>query len=150
MSAKLSLLPRTVPEKRAQKAPSGRYIAIVDDDEPVRRAFARLLRAYSFQVQTYGSGREFLDSLSISVPACLIVDVQMDDMSGFELLLRLAAMGLKIPAVVVTARDEPDVRRECELCGAAALLIKPVEGQSLLKAIKTAMSTPAGRDAKDQ
>jgi FixJ family two-component response regulator len=150
VSAKLSLLPRAVPAKREQKVSSGRHIAIVDDDESVRRAFARLIRAYSFQVQTYGSGREFLDSLSTSVPACLIVDVHMEDMSGFELLLRLAAMGLKIPAVVVTARDEQEVRRDCELCGAAALLIKPIEGPSLLKAINTAMSTPAGRDVKGQ
>jgi len=138
-----------VPAKREQNAPSGKYIAIVDDDESVRRAFARLIRAYSFQAQTYGSGREFLDSLSTSVPACLLVDVHLDDMTGFELLRRLAAMGLKVPAVVITARDEPEVRRDCELCGVAALLVKPVEGLSLLKAIETAMSRPAGRDSRN-
>ena len=150
MTAKLSLLPRAMPEKREQNAGSGRYIAIVDDEGSVRRALARLLRAYSFQAQTYGSGSEFLDSLRTSVPACLIVDVQMDDITGFDVLRRLADMGLRIPAVVLTARDEPDVRRDSKLCGAAALLIKPVGVDSLLKAIENAMNRPTGRDAKGQ
>ena len=56
MSAILSLLSREVSSNREQNAFSGRYIAIVDDEESVRRAFARLIRAYSFHAQTYGSG----------------------------------------------------------------------------------------------
>jgi FixJ family two-component response regulator len=150
MTAKVTYLPRELPETREQKSAPVRSIAIVDDDEPVRRAFARLLRAYSFQTKIYDSGTEFLRSLNTSVPDCVIVDVHMDDMSGFELLLRLSYMGLRIPAVVVTARDEPGVQADCELCGGAALLIKPVEGQSLLNAIETAIGTAADRDARGQ
>jgi CheY-like chemotaxis protein len=59
-------------------------------------------------------------------------------------------MGLRIPAVVVTASDEPGEQADCELCGGAALLIKPVEGQSLLNAIETAIGTPADRGARGQ
>jgi FixJ family two-component response regulator len=116
-------------------------IAIVDDDEPVRRAMARLLGAYSFHVQTYPSGRAFLDSLKSGVPACLIVDLQMNDVTGLELLHHLAGTGLRIPTIVATADDEPGIRHRCKLAGAVAFLVKPVMSDPLLKAIKAAMAT---------
>jgi FixJ family two-component response regulator len=124
-------------------------IAIVDDHESVRRAMARLVGAYSsFQVQTYASGREFLDSLKISVPNCLIVDLRMKDMTGLELLHSLAGMGLRIPTIVATADDEPGMRHRCKLAGAVAFLVKPVMSDPLLDAIKTAMSAPERGDAR--
>jgi len=117
------------------------HIAIVDDDESVRRAMARLLGLYSFQVQTYPSGRDFLDSLTIGVPACLIVDLRMNDMTGLELLHHLAGRGLRIPTIVVTADDEPGMRHQCKLAGAVAFLVKLLMRDPLLEAIRTAMAT---------
>jgi FixJ family two-component response regulator len=123
-------------------------IAIVDDHEPVRRAMARLIRANSsFQVQTYASGREFLDSLKISVPNCLIVDLRMNDMTGLEVLHRLAGMGLSIRTIVATADDESGMRHRCKLAGAVGFLAKPVMSDQLLEAIKTAMSATKNGDA---
>jgi FixJ family two-component response regulator len=127
-----------VPENRAQSGISTRHIAIVDDDEAVCRALARLLRAFSHQVRTYRSGREFLNSLNIAVPTCVIVDLQMDDMTGLELLRNLADTGAKIPAIVVTAHDEAGMRHRCEAAGAAAFLVKPVMRDPLLDAIRAA------------
>lgn len=147
MTAKVTYLPHAVPENREQNASSGQYIAIVDDEESVCRAFARLLRAYSFRPQTYQSGPEFLDSLKSSVPACLIVDVHLGDINGFEVLRRLTDIGVKIPAIVLTARDEPGVQRDFALCGATVLLNKPVAGDALLNAIETAISTFGDCDA---
>ena len=123
------------------------YVAIVDDDDAVRRALARLLRAHSFHVRTYQSGREFLASLNIGVPACLIVDLQMDDMTGLELLHHLAGAGRRIPAIVVTARDEPGMDLY-QFPGAVALLIKPVMRDLLLQAIKAALSAPGSAGAQ--
>jgi FixJ family two-component response regulator len=124
-------------------------IAIVDDDESVRRAMARLIEAYSsFQVRIYASGREFLDSLKIGVPNCLIVDLRMNDMTGLQLLHSLAGMGLRIPAIVATADDEPGMRHRCKLAGAVAFLVKPVMSDPLLNAIKTAMSATEHGDAR--
>jgi FixJ family two-component response regulator len=114
-------------------------IAIVDDDESVLRAMARLVGAYSFQVQTYPSGRAFLDSLKIGVPSCLIVDLHMNEMTGLELLHHLAGTGLRIPTIVVTADDEPGMRHRCKLAGAVAFLVKPAMGDPMLEAIRTAM-----------
>ena len=68
MTATVTPLPRAVPAGHLQDAASPGYIAIVDDDESVRRALARLIGAYSFHVKTYQSGREFLSSLKLGVP----------------------------------------------------------------------------------
>ena len=119
---------------------STKHIAIVDDDASVRRAMARLLEAYSFQVQSYPSGREFLDSLTIGVPACLILDLRMDDMTGLELLHHLAGTSLRIPTIVVTADDDPGLRHRCKLAGALSFLVKPVMSKPLLEAIRAAMA----------
>jgi FixJ family two-component response regulator len=120
----------------------------VDDDESVRRALARLIGAFSFRVTTYQSGREFLDSLKIGVPACLIVDLQMEDITGLELLHRLAFMGLRIPAIVVTARDEPGIQHAWGIPDAPTFLVKPVMRDPLLRAINAAMSGRDGTDAQ--
>ena len=123
-------------------------IAIVDDDEPVRRALARLLEAYSFQVQTYPSGREFLASVKIEVPACLIIDLRMNDMTGLELLDHLDGIGLRIPTIVATADDDPGMQNRCKLAGAVAFLVKPVKRDPLLGAINAAMSAELRRRSK--
>ena len=113
------------------------HIAIVDDDEFVRRAMARLVRANSFRVKTYASGQEFLDSLTIGLPSSLILDLQMgSEISGLDLLDHLADRGVRIPTIIATARDEPEVRRRCELAGAVAFLVKPFTVDSLLEALK--------------
>jgi len=139
MSAKVTVLRHAVSANRKQNASSVTNIAIVDDEESVCLAFARLLRAYSFHPQTYRSVPEFLESLINSVPACVIIDVHLGDMNGFEVLRRVTGMGMNIPAIVLTARDESSVRRDFALCGATALLTKPVESNSLLNAIEAAI-----------
>jgi FixJ family two-component response regulator len=150
MTAKIALLVKSEPASREHIASSGKYVAMVDDEESVRRAFARLLRAYAFHPQTYHSGPEFLESLSKSVPACLIVDVHLGEMNGFDVLGRLNDLGMNIPAIVVTARNETGLQRDAALRGATALLIKPVDGNSLLKAIEAAISTSGQRNAESQ
>lgn len=142
MTSTVTPLPRAVPADHERDGASLGYIAIVDDDEAVRRAVTRLIRTFSYHFQTYGSGITFLDSLSTRVPACLIVDLQMDDMTGLELLHHLAVMGLRIPTIVVTARDESGIRHAPEISGALAFLVKPVMRDPLLKAIEAAMSAP--------
>jgi FixJ family two-component response regulator len=142
MTSTVTSLPRPVPPDPAQ------LVAIVDDDEAVRRALTRLVKAYSYSVQTYPSGREFLDSLKIGVPACLIVDLQMNDMTGLELLHHLARTGLRIPTIVATADDEPGMRHRCKLAGAVAFLVKPVMSDPLLEAIENAMSATENADAR--
>jgi FixJ family two-component response regulator len=115
-------------------------IAIVDDDVAVRKALARLLAACSFDVRSYGSAREFVDSAHPS-PQCLILDVQMPEVNGLELQRELRRAGHSVPTVFITAMDEPGLRERCLSAGATALLIKPLSGKSILDAIRQALQT---------
>ena len=76
------------------------YIAIVDDDASVRKALARLLGASALNPQTYASGQQFLKSLEHAVPRCLIVDLQMPEMTGLELHSELLRAGIEIPTIL--------------------------------------------------
>ncbi len=68
--------------------PSPTRIAVVDDDASVRKALARLLSASAFDIETYGSAREFLKSLKAGAPDCLVVDLHMPELTGFDLQRR--------------------------------------------------------------
>src|SRR5262245_62198483 len=81
-------------------------VAIVDDEPSVRTALAGLLEASSFETATYGSAREFIDSMRRGVPECLIVDVHMPDFTGLDLQRYLNRVNKKIPTIVITAFDE--------------------------------------------
>ena len=116
------------------------YVAIVDDDSAVRKGLARLLGASAIRVRSFASGREFLDSLSAEVPGCLIVDLQMPEMTGLELQCELARIGARIPTIVITAHNERGLRERCLAAGATAYLIKPLDGTQLLASIDLAVA----------
>jgi FixJ family two-component response regulator len=114
------------------------HIAIVDDDASVRKALARLLTAWSFEIETYGSVRDFLASLATAKPDCLVVDLHMPDLTGFDLQRQLAQTGMQIPTIVVTAYNEPGLRELCQSAGATAFLLKPLDGSTLIGVINAA------------
>src|SRR5262249_10626075 len=116
-----------------------RYVAILDDDAAVRKAFARLLRAHGADVRTYASGQEFLAGLRFGVRGCLIADVNMREMTGVELQDELARRGLRIPAVVITGYDDKSLRDKFRALGAVAYLRKPVESDTLVAAINSCL-----------
>jgi FixJ family two-component response regulator len=113
-------------------------IAIVDDDASVRKALARLLSASSFDIKSYGSARDFLKSLKIGTPDCLVVDLHMPDLTGFDLQRELERAGIKIPTIVITGHNEPGLRERCRSAGAAAFLLKPIDGSTLIGSINAA------------
>jgi FixJ family two-component response regulator len=115
------------------------YVAIVDDDASVRKALARLLRVFAIRSQTYGSAREFLESLSLGAPECLIVDLHMPEMTGLELQDELLRVGANIPTIVITAHNEIGYRERCRAAGAAAYLLKPLDENTLIAAISSAI-----------
>jgi len=115
------------------------HVAIVDDDEATRQALANLLRAHRIDTQTYASGRDFLEALTVGVPVCLITDVNMPEMTGLELQAELARRGLRIPTVVITGCDDNGYRDKCRALGALAYLLKPVQGGKLIAAISSSL-----------
>jgi FixJ family two-component response regulator len=116
-----------------------RRIAVVDDDAAVRKALMRLLETASYEVQSFGGAREFIDTLAQSVPACALIDLQMPDMTGLELQQYLANSGLRIPTIIITAHDEPGSRERCFAAGTSAYLLKPLRKAVLIQAINDAI-----------
>ena len=123
-------------------------IAIVDDDASVRKALARLLSASSFATETYGSARDFLASLRTGKPDCLVADLHMPELTGFDLQRQLARIGVRIPIIVITAYNEPGLRERCQSAGAAAFLLKPLNGSTLIGVINAATSQEAAASSE--
>ena len=109
-------------------------VAIVDDDPSVRRAFARLLRACDYPVETYASAEDFLATSDPSGIACLVVDVQMPGMTGLQLLEQLAPSGAMPPTLIITAYDDGTTAAQARRHG-AGFLLKPFESATLLAAV---------------
>jgi len=126
------------------------WIAIVDDDPSVLKALARLLRARAMQAKTYNSAREFLAALPNGVPECLILDLQMPEMSGLALHQRLLRGGIKIPTIFITAYDSAEIRQRCEAEGTAAYLLKPLQDIAFFAAIERTRRGSANEPAKKQ
>jgi FixJ family two-component response regulator len=102
-------------------------ISIVDDDDTVRAATESLVRSLGFETRAFASAESFLRSSSPQETRCLILDVQMPNMSGIELQDRLSELGFKIPIIFITAYPDDAVRQRAMEAGAAAFLLKPFE-----------------------
>jgi FixJ family two-component response regulator len=116
-----------------------RLLAVVDDDADVRVALQRLVCSAGFAVETYASGLEFLRSVEDHEPDCLVLDLHMPGMSGFDVQDALARQLAGVPVVVVTGHDTPESRLRALKLGARAYLCKPVDGEALLSAIGSAI-----------
>jgi CheY-like chemotaxis protein len=124
------------------------YVAIVDDEEPVRKALKRLLRAAGLEAETYASGREFLEASALRPPDCLVLDLHMPGMSGLQVLRELRETPDAPPTVIITAYDEPATREQCLAAGASAYLRKPLDERLLLNAISaTVKRTPREKES---
>ena len=123
--------------KRAGVTP---LIAVVDDDHSIVKSLARLLRLSGYAVDTFGSAQEFLNCVALSLPRCLVLDVQMPGMSGFELQSRMKELGHAVPIVFITAHDTSQTRAAARQSGAITLLFKPFRSTVLLTAIAEAIA----------
>lgn len=117
-------------------------IVLVEDDEGMRQAIARMLRGSGYQVLAFDSAEALLDQLNGEAfwasCRCLVCDVRLPGASGFELYRRLADQGAMPPWIFITAHDDPAVRIQAERDGAAYLL-KPFAGRALLALIGQAV-----------
>ena len=116
----------------------GPVIAIVDDDESFREALERFLRTFAFRVRSFASGEEFLQSTELRFVSCLLLDLAMPGMNGLEVKRELAARGLRIPTVFVTAHTG-DVEQYLVTADAIAIIRKPVDQQMLLRLVRSAV-----------
>ena len=114
-------------------------VAIVDDDVSIQRALARLLSAAGWQAVTFPSAEAFLQTGMQASPDCLVLDMWLPGMTGVELLEHLAATGSTLPTVIITGRDDLQMRMRAMQARAAAYLLTPLDGQALLQALHEAL-----------
>jgi len=114
-------------------------VAIVDDEESVRRALSRLVRSAGFRVEVYASGADFLGAVEERPPHCALLDLRMPHLSGLDVLRALRQAASPVPVIVITGDDAPEVRSVALEHGARAYLRKPVDDTVLLDAIHTAI-----------
>ncbi len=114
------------------------YVAVVDDDESVCLALSRLLRAAHFHPVAYPSAEAFLEDTKHPMFDCLVLDIQLEGMSGLELRKRLSAVKDGTPVVFITALDDPEVRAQAEASGCAGFFRKTESGADVIAAIRRA------------
>jgi FixJ family two-component response regulator len=112
------------------------HVAIVDDDSSMRLALTRLLHMHGIEARGYPSALAFLAALPDAMPYCLILDVDMPEMTGLDLQRELLRLGIHVPTVVVTALNDERVGTTAKALGAVAFLSKPLTQADLLAAIK--------------
>jgi FixJ family two-component response regulator len=113
---------------------------VIDDDESVRRAFERLLRSANLEVETFASVEEFFNGERQGGQACIVVDIRMPGLTGFDLQRELESRGIGMPVIVISASDDAQTREQARRLGAAAFFRKPIDDQALLDAVWWAIS----------
>jgi FixJ family two-component response regulator len=115
-------------------------IAVVDDDESLRESLEGLLKSLGHAVAVFSSAESFLSSEALANTDCLILDVRMPGMSGPGLQRELMSRRLRIPIIFITAHGDEDVVSRVMADGAVDCLLKPFSEESLLNAIRLALS----------
>jgi FixJ family two-component response regulator len=115
-------------------------IAVVDDEESVRKALARLMSSAGLEAETFSCGGDFLQSLQTRFPDCLLLDIHMTGMDGFEVQAQLQRTGVPIPVITITGQDSAEAREQALAACSVACLSKPVEEKVLFEAIDLALS----------
>src|SRR6201986_1802820 len=100
------------------------WIAIVDDDDGVRRAIGKLLQSLGHLTYAFSSASEYLQSKHVSDTSCMITDVQMPGLSGVDLQNQLIEAGHRIPIIFITAHSDENLRRRAMKDGAIEFLAK--------------------------
>ena len=133
------------PHSYVMKSPDGRsttdrpLVVVVDDDESVRESLPDLLGEFGFDARVFPSAEEFLVSDSLGQTKCLVLDIAMPGMTGFDLQQELKVRGQSIPIIFITAQKDDTVRTRALDRGAVGFLPKPFSDTALLSALNTAL-----------
>jgi FixJ family two-component response regulator len=114
-------------------------VAIIDDNDLVRDGLESLITSAAYVTECYPSAEEFLDKVATSDASCLVLDIQMNGLSGIELAHRLATLGYTYPIIFMTASNDPRHQQDAAMLGCMAFLQKPADPQELLDFIALAV-----------
>lgn len=118
-------------------------VYVVEDDTSLRNAVRRLLRSAQYRVLTFASAEDFYRSDFKASPGCLLLDIRLPGISGFELQAQLHDAGIRMPVIFITGQDRAGMEEYAMQLGASAYLRKPVDEETLLAAIRHAMKSIA-------
>lgn len=118
-------------------------VAVIDDDESVRTALVRLFRSVDFETFAFASARAFLREFRDLTLDCVVLDLQMPEMTGLDVqrYLKMVYPSLSLPVVMITAHDEPGSAETCLAAGVAAYMRKPVESTALVEQVRRLIPT---------
>lgn len=114
-------------------------VAVVDDDPEMRASLATLLGAVGYRAETYDSAETFLTCASTCKASCLVIDINLGDITGVELAHQLCADGMKWPIIFMTGLDDATVSDQVSAVSPIAFLQKPFRANDLIDAIKKAI-----------
>jgi FixJ family two-component response regulator len=110
-------------------------VYVIDDDESVRRALGRLMRSVGLEFEAFSSAEEFLSNPRQDQDTCILIDIRMPGLTGFDFQRRLVSQGTRIPVIVISASDDVQTREHARELGAVVFFRKPVDDQALLDTI---------------
>lgn len=115
-------------------------LCVVDDDESVRWSVTTLLHSMDFDAHSFSGGKEFLESEFVDTCVCLISDVKMKRMSGFQLYEALTESGKSVPVIFISGHADEAMRSSAIALGAQALLDKPFSDEALLELVEKVLA----------
>ncbi len=133
---------RIADARPAESTRPASVVVVVEDDDSLRVALVRLLRARGFETRAYATGEAALVDCDLEGYDCLLVDLNLPAMSGLELVDRLRDRGVTATVVAMTARDEPSVRDDAKRRGAEHFLAKPFLGRELATLLDSIVGWP--------
>ena len=125
-------------------------VYVVDDDESVRQSFVNLLDSEGYRVHAYDSAAAFFAQPLAAVPACLLLDMRMPEVGGFDVAAELERMGADLPIIFITGHGSIPLTVQAMKAGALEFLTKPVEPDDLLRAVRDALVVAAARQLQRQ
>ena len=121
-----------------------KQVFIVDDDASVCRALSILLVTCGFNVDTFASAEEFFRAVPNSNSGCLLLDIHMSGLDGWEALKRIIKSGYKCPVIIISADKDGELNEKALKSGAVGFLQKPFNDQALIDLIKVAVKEQYG------
>jgi len=118
-------------------------VYVVDDDESTRELFQWLLSTHGIPARIFGSAREFLNAYCAGYPGCLVLDLNMPDMSGLELQQHLSGLGVDIPILFITAECRVPQAVAAVKAGAVDFIEKPFNYQHVLSLVRECLAKDA-------
>lgn len=116
-----------------------KLVHVIDDDAAIRDSLSFLLNAAGLDVRTYESAGAFLSALPHGGSGCIVTDVSMPEMSGVDLLRRLRDLNIQLPVIVITGHGDIQLAVEAMKLGAKDFIEKPIEDETLLASINSAL-----------